>query len=1419
MQIGKIIIKDLLIEFLKKFSMKKNIFLFLLFTLSSFALVRDIYKEVITINKNSDTSVQYWAPNDIYIEDFEGVNTWAFSNGFNINKWFVGTAVNNGGTKSLYISDNNGLANQYDITAASTTHAYKDVALPVNTSDVTFSFDWRSMGNGQSDILNVWIVPVSFTPLAGLQIFPGADRIQVGGPFSGQTVWNNYSTIVNLSAYAGQNIRLVFQWVNIGWEGMQTPAAIDNVVLKSVTCSSPFDINAQSITTTGAQISWTAPTTANIASYDYYVSQTNTIDTTTPPTGNVTTASVSIGNLTAGTQYFFWVRSNCGSVDGQSLWTGPFSFFTNCLILDLPFTETFNSDSTTVNCWSVVNNNNDNIKWNTNVTTGPFEGDRSANIPIDMLPMALNDDYLISPVFTFNGSYRLKYYYKTGWGMGPQTFSVKMSQNGGIGVSDFTQTVVAEQAYSNTQYIEKIVYLPAFTGQGALAWYVGSTSRRQIYIDKVVIEPVPACPEPYEVLSTQITDETLSIAWQQYGTVNSWEVIILPHGQSIPVDLSTITVYQTNAPSITISDLEDVTAYDVYVRAVCNPSQQSGWSSALEITTRPHNDECNKAIPLPVNQGTECVETVNGTVKAASPSNIGEVCEGNPYNDVWYEFTATSENHMIKLQTETPATTYIAVYEQGICDGQALTPIICAPTSVLSMIDLTVGNTYKIRVYTSSFETAVNFSICILTFFPIKTSDTQYTVPELVTDIFIDNECTTVSNITWSTGTNFNDVNGIGYFNKSNTSFSFKEGIILSTGKMLWARGPAGQATSTGDGYWPGDAQLTTLVNDYLNETDINTYNASVLEFDFVAITDQLKFNFIFASNEYGSFQCSFKDSFAFFLTNTATGVTTNLAVVPGTTDLISISTIRKAIHSGYDSITGEPLCGDNNPDYFQACYDPAFNGQNPMSSPINFYGLTVPMTAQSVLEPGITYHIKMVIQDRLDPYLDSAIFLEGGSFDLGSVNLGEDLLVNTGTAICSGDSYILNSGLNPAEYIIKWYRNNTLISGADGATLEVTQSGEYKIEATPINSSCPLTDTIKIEFYSEIEIVNPKNIEICVFNELIPIVDLTINENEMLSLIPDLSDIEVTYYETETAAELEEEVITDPENYLASALPKEIFVRIDDNKTGCHRIVSFKLVKKEVVELKKPEKIVVCVYDGVPVSLDLTSVRPGIVSQLTNPNVILYYYKTYENAINGIGAIASPQNYQPDTLPTTIYIRFTDTATGCELMTSVEIVASAEILPVKVEDIISCTKYILPKAPQGYFYSTEEFGKGELIKSGTVYGPGYYVVYLNVQNVNNCVFSSSYTIEVIDCSIPKGISPNGDGLNDTFDLTNYHPLEVLIYNREGMEVYAYGPGYSNQWYGQNKQGKPLPDGTYFYKIVTDNELFTGYVQLVREIK
>jgi gliding motility-associated-like protein len=105
------------------------------------------------------------------------------------------------------------------------------------------------------------------------------------------------------------------------------------------------------------------------------------------------------------------------------------------------------------------------------------------------------------------------------------------------------------------------------------------------------------------------------------------------------------------------------------------------------------------------------------------------------------------------------------------------------------------------------------------------------------------------------------------------------------------------------------------------------------------------------------------------------------------------------------------------------------------------------------------------------------------------------------------------------------------------------------------------------------------------------------------------------------------------------------------------------------------------------------------------------------------------------------------------------------------------------------------------------------------ITNADGC--STTQSVEVLStlCTIPNGISPNGDGLNDTFDLSGFTGIrEIKIFNRYGMVVYEQ-ENYVNQWHGQQKNSdKLLPDGTYYYLINFENsEPKTGWVYLVRE--
>src|SRR5690606_5115189 len=212
---------------------------------------------------------------------------------------------------------------------------------------------------------------------------------------------------------------------------------------------------------------------------------------------------------------------------------------------------------------------------------------------------------------------------------------------------------------------------------------------------------------------------------------------------------------------------------------------------------------------------------------------------------------------------------------------------------------------------------------------PITVSTDTYSVEELIEDVLINSPCAQVSNITWSTGTDFNSTNGIGYFQQAESDFFFEDGIILSTGNALLAPGPTA-TNDQGEGAfnWPGDEDLSDILE--AEDLNSNTINATIIEFDFTTQSDAISFNVVFASEEYGPlFQCTYSDAFAFILTNLDDGTTSNLAVIPGTDIPVSVLTIRDNAYNAN--------CSSENVVYFAEYY----NGTDAASAnaEINFRG------------------------------------------------------------------------------------------------------------------------------------------------------------------------------------------------------------------------------------------------------------------------------------------------------------------------------------------------------------------------------------------------------------------------------------------------------------------------------------------------
>lgn len=259
-----------------------------------------------------------------YSIDFEsGATNWTIVNGTEPNYWVSGIATANGGTKSVYIT-NNGTTNDYDNTNNSVAHLYRDITFTPSTVGYTLTFDWKADGEGSTsdyDNLKVFLVDVTTMPIAGTEL--SSDLIGEDW-YNLQTTWQNGS--ISLPAtLSGTTKRLVFSWKNDGSDGTAPPAAIDNVSIVETTttsCEIPTALTATNITETSADLGWTSTATSFNVRY-------RTVGATTWTDATASTTTLALTSLTANTQYEFQVQAVCSATAGDtSDWATAVNFTT-----------------------------------------------------------------------------------------------------------------------------------------------------------------------------------------------------------------------------------------------------------------------------------------------------------------------------------------------------------------------------------------------------------------------------------------------------------------------------------------------------------------------------------------------------------------------------------------------------------------------------------------------------------------------------------------------------------------------------------------------------------------------------------------------------------------------------------------------------------------------------------------------------------------------------------------------------------------------------------------------------------------------------------------------------------------------------------------------------------------------------------
>lgn len=332
--------------------------------------------------------------------------------------------------------------------------------------------------------------------------------------------------------------------------------------------------------------------------------------------------------------------------------------------------------------------------------------------------------------------------------------------------------------------------------------------------------------------------------------------------------------------------------------------------------------------------------------------------------------------------------------------------------------------------------------------------------------------CVSVSNLTYTGAPS-----AVGYFldNGASIDSSFTYGLLLTTGSVFEAAGPNNSSSAGIDNGLPGDSDLDLLIPGY------TTYDASTIEFDFTSVSDTvIASKILFASEEYPEFVgSSFNDVFGFYISGPGITGVKNLALVPNTTDPISINSVNQNLNSSYyvDNATGTTLQYD---------------------------GRTAIIELRQAVIPGQSYHFKIAIADAGDGIFDSGVFIKAGSFNgntqLPAANFTaitdtSNLTVNFNNTSVNSTVYAWDFGdgstditanpthtyASPGAYNVVLLASNVCYSDTTSSTIYV---GTNSVNSINTNNSIKIMPTLNEGVYNAIiqSSVNEK-VEVRIFN------------------------------------------------------------------------------------------------------------------------------------------------------------------------------------------------------------------------------------------------------------------------------------------------------------------------------------------------
>ena len=535
-----------------------------------------------------------------YIQNFDdpdGMEEIMINNGADTNKWYYGTLLNNttdedgnpteGG--AMYVSNDNGVSNNYTINKASYT-SFSSIIQFGEGAGFTLSFDWKCEGESGYDYVAAYVLPLG----ADISTLPTENLIS--GKLAGMNTWQHAEFALG-AEYANTLKRLVFVWRNDSSGGNGNAGAIDNVKLEVTTCAMPQSFTVSTFDNgTNVDATLTINDVAETGSYviEYKTASEQTWTRVETPL----TDPYTINGLNYGTIYSVRIASYCGEED-MSLFTAPVSVTTPCEPIPVPWTEEFNVAPDAI-CWTKAtvlltdtatvqsSSFGTNSSWLHNTTTS-IDGVTTGKMRNNVYGTS-KKDWLITPSIDLgdgSDTYQIAFdvaLTRNATNTTPNTdtavddrFAILVSLDNGHTWSSDNALIFAnndedtEHNFSDlTNSFQRVIYKLVdsennnINGVVKFAFYVESTianGDNDLYIDNIEVSEWSSCEPATNVAVSSIFASSAEVSWE--GTASSY---LVSYKTQDATEWETETV---SSSPFTLNNLQSSTNYQVKVQAFC----------------------------------------------------------------------------------------------------------------------------------------------------------------------------------------------------------------------------------------------------------------------------------------------------------------------------------------------------------------------------------------------------------------------------------------------------------------------------------------------------------------------------------------------------------------------------------------------------------------------------------------------------------------------------------------------------------------------------------------------------------------------------------------------------------------------------------------------------------------------------------